>query len=392
MNEKLNVQNLIDSLAERHGMSKKDADGFVKDFFQLIEEALEQDKYVKVKGLGTFKLIEVGSRESINVNTGERFEIEGHTKVTFTPEPALKEIINKPFSHFETVVLNEKTVLEDTLVENEELREVDEISEETEIKKEPLEKNSGQPTTETPSEMEVKKEVVASSEETTKADKSIAVEEISSDIDDSEEIVESQSVERTSETLSSDQPILSVPKSGKDASTMRYFIGVIIFIVVLCGGAIVFTYYPDLFERITTPPAENKLEEPIKPSADQVLKSDTIKAEPLIEPVKVDTVAESVEKIPHLEMTSKESLPAVKKVEKKVAVPFKPDSVGYVIVGTEAVYTVKEGETLTRIAFRFYGTKALWPYIVKHNIEIIKDPDNVPYGTKLKIPKLEKKQ
>ena len=90
-----------------------------KEFFQLIEEALEKDKYVKVqKGLGAFKLIDVESRESVNVNTGERFEIQGHTKVSFTPEPALKDLINKPFSHFETVVLNDNTVLEDTPVDN----------------------------------------------------------------------------------------------------------------------------------------------------------------------------------------------------------------------------------------------------------------------------------
>ena len=111
MNEKLNIQDLIDTLAERHGMSKKNADSFVKEFFQLIEESLEKDKYVKIRGLGTFKLIDVGSRESVNVNTGERFEIQGHTKVSFTPEPALKDIINRPFSHFETVVLNDATVL-----------------------------------------------------------------------------------------------------------------------------------------------------------------------------------------------------------------------------------------------------------------------------------------
>ena len=81
MNEKLNIQNLIEMLAEKHGMDKTDAESFVKEFFQLIEESLESDKYVKIKGLGTFKLIDVDSRESVNINTGERFEIQGHTKV-----------------------------------------------------------------------------------------------------------------------------------------------------------------------------------------------------------------------------------------------------------------------------------------------------------------------
>lgn len=127
MNEKLNIQNLIELLAEKHGMDKTDAESFVKEFFQLIEESLESDKYVKIKGLGTFKLIDVDSRESVNINTGERFEIQGHTKVSFTPEPTLKDLINKPFSHFETVVLNDETVLEDTPVEdNSEEEEKDE--------------------------------------------------------------------------------------------------------------------------------------------------------------------------------------------------------------------------------------------------------------------------
>ena len=119
MNEKLNIQNLILLFAEKYDITPENAEEFVRTFFVLIEEGLEQDKYVKVKGLGTFKLIEVGSRESINVNTGERFEIQGHQKISFTPETALKELINRPFGHFETVVLNENVQFDDMPVEKE---------------------------------------------------------------------------------------------------------------------------------------------------------------------------------------------------------------------------------------------------------------------------------
>lgn len=117
MNERLTIQNLVDLLVSRHGVPQKDADVFVREFFLLIEQALENDQYVKIKGLGTFKLIGVNSRESVNINTGERIKIEGHTKISFTPDPSLRDIINRPFSHFETVVLNENTVLEDTPIE-----------------------------------------------------------------------------------------------------------------------------------------------------------------------------------------------------------------------------------------------------------------------------------
>ena len=78
------------------------------------------------------------------------------------------------------------------------------------------------------------------------------------------------------------------------------------------------------------------------------------------------------------------------KKEKKVE--YVPDSTNYTIAGTQATYTIKPGETLTRVALRFYGTKALYPYIVKHNPDVIKKPDNVPAGTTIKIPKLVKKQ
>ena len=128
MNEKFYMQDLVNLLAVKHSMDKKDADAFVREFFLLIEEALGNDRYVKIKGLGTFKLIDVDSRESVNVNTGERFQIQGHTKVSFTPDAALRDIINKPFAHFETVVLNENTVLEDTPIDEQD----DELDDETE--------------------------------------------------------------------------------------------------------------------------------------------------------------------------------------------------------------------------------------------------------------------
>ena len=117
MSEKVTIQDIIELLAEKHSMTKKDAEIFVKGMFELIEEALATEKYVKVKGLGTFKLTEVESRESVNVNTGERIEIQGHTKISFTPDSSMKDLINKPFAHFETVILNECTKLEDTETE-----------------------------------------------------------------------------------------------------------------------------------------------------------------------------------------------------------------------------------------------------------------------------------
>lgn len=95
------------ALARKKGMDIADAERYVDTFFSLIEEALLSEKIVKVKGLGTFKLVEVRDRESVDVNTGDRVVIDGHAKVSFQPDPTLKELVNKPFSQFETVMLNE---------------------------------------------------------------------------------------------------------------------------------------------------------------------------------------------------------------------------------------------------------------------------------------------
>jgi len=117
MNAKLNMQQLVDLMAERNGTTKKSEEHFLKEFFALIQEGLLQDSYVKIKGFGTFKLMEVENRSSIDINTGKPIDIEGHTKVSFTPENELKELINKPFSNFENVILKEETILENTMVE-----------------------------------------------------------------------------------------------------------------------------------------------------------------------------------------------------------------------------------------------------------------------------------
>ena len=110
---KISIQELAATLIERNGLNKKEANTFISTFFDLVQQALETDKMVKVKGLGTFKIIDVDDRESVNVNTGERVLIEGHGKITFTPDPIMKELVNKPFSQFETVVLNEGVDFED---------------------------------------------------------------------------------------------------------------------------------------------------------------------------------------------------------------------------------------------------------------------------------------
>lgn len=101
------LQLIADTVAKKHKITVKEAEKFVSAIFDVVNEGLKTDKLVKVKGLGTFKVQAVKPRESVNVNTGERVLIEGHEKVSFTPDATMKELVNKPFAQFETVVLND---------------------------------------------------------------------------------------------------------------------------------------------------------------------------------------------------------------------------------------------------------------------------------------------
>ena len=104
---KVGNKELSSSLSDKHGLNKTDAERFVAAIFEVINEGLESDKLVKVKGLGTFKIIGVAARKSVDVNTGEPIVIEGRDKISFTPDATLRDEVNKPFSQFDTVVLND---------------------------------------------------------------------------------------------------------------------------------------------------------------------------------------------------------------------------------------------------------------------------------------------
>ena len=117
--EKVNILNHAAVLAEKHDISKQEAKKFIETLVEIIQEGIDTDKLVKIKGLGTFKIIGVESRESVDVNTGNRVVIDGHDKLTFTPDTAMKELVNRPFSQFETVILNDGVNFEDVTVEEE---------------------------------------------------------------------------------------------------------------------------------------------------------------------------------------------------------------------------------------------------------------------------------
>lgn len=125
MNKRLTIQDVAGMLADYTGKDRKNAELFLKEFITLLTKGVYTDKIVKVKGLGTFKIILVERRESIHVNTGERFVIPEHYKFSFVPDKELKELVNKPFSFFETTELNENIDFSDLDETEEEAKDID---------------------------------------------------------------------------------------------------------------------------------------------------------------------------------------------------------------------------------------------------------------------------
>ena len=423
MNEKITLQDLVELLSIKLGITKKHADTIVREFFNLIEEALATEKYVKIKGLGTFKLTEVDSRESMNVNTGERIEIQGHTKISFTPDTIMKDLINKPFSHFETVVLNDGVQLEDTPFEEE--AKTDEITDEkVEIIVEQPEMQVVAVEEEVPANMEETSVQQVVVEEESVAEEEPSEEDVDTQEPVVEEIEEANIVEETSNEESETQvpvveeeveepkeetvpveehpienaekqeepieesiaaeekkeehwqekiqpEIIREPQHPNNQTTFRILIGIIIVLVLI----ILFGLYW-MFMRSDNAGNSNQVSQPVQePSVNVIQEEPTIKE---------DSVQNNVQMNP-------DTLVAVQS-ESQEQFAVLSENVEYAIAGTITTLTLEPGQTLVKLALKYYGSKNFWPYIMQHNPDVIKDADIVPIGATIKIPKLEPKK
>lgn len=371
MNDKITLQDLIGLLAQRHQMETTDAEVFVKTVLSLIEEALEKDKYVKIKGLGTFKLIEIEERESVDINTGERIRIQSHSRISFLPDSSLRELVNKPFSHFETVVLNENTHFDD-------------LEEVSSIEKEETEENEEQ---EIVSEVELAEQSQDLTVVETQENK------VSKDVPLVKETEERENIAEHKEETQ-----LNLEEDKKTRLPWCMIASVLLAGVIL-GGGIIWgllsgrRYIPEAYlsslvkEQEAIPLSNSSYKD-----SSAVLKQvptesvvDTLKVEQIIP--KKDTLKQSSERNKvSVESAAKGQVVGAK--SSKQTAESLSDTVEYVISGTKFTYTIGEGETLVRVALKFYGNKKLWPYLVKHNANIIKDPNNVPAGLIINIPEL----
>ena len=339
MENKMTLSQLARTLAQKMGMPQKKAEAFLKEFFDSIAENVKTDKLVKVKGLGTFKLIDVNDRESVNVHTGERIVIPGHSKLSFTPEASLRDAVNRPFADFQTVVINDETNLEDMeRVPQEEPEAVaePEVVEQQEEPEVALEQESAAEQV-TPS-AEESEELPSSEPEKSEPEPVVEVEEevVAVPEEKKEEPVKQ-------ETMKAEQ---KKPRGGAKTFVM------IVVALLLC----VFSYFVGHYSLLEGLLPKQK-QEPVK---QQVVEAapDTIKAEPV--------QVEPVEEVQYAQV---------------------PDG-KYKIVGTRKTHVMKPGDYITRIALKEYGDKEMAQYIIVHNA--FSNPDKVPIGQEIKLPELQK--
>ena len=326
MNTKINLQQLAKILAQKTSVSQKDAEAFLKEFFDSIVQNVTTDKLVKVKGLGTFKLIEVLDRESVNVNTGERIVIPGHSKLSFAPEPALKDLINKPFADFQTTVINEGTSIE-------EMEWVPE--EEKTLSNSPLKGEDEEPEEEQP---EVVEEAQTLSDSPSKGER---VEPVllygPPPVAHVQEPVETPKPEpKVEETPAPKQEENDAKKPHSIGKILAWVLGILLLLMLAFFGY-----------RTLSNSSKSESPEQVEPQ-----------------------VEAPVEEAPAPEVQYAQ-VPGGK----------------YKIVGTRKTYVMKPGDFISRIAIQEYGDKDFAPYIIVHND--FPDPDNVPVDMEIKLPELE---
>lgn len=332
MDKKFNLSQLADLLAQAGGMTKSASEQFVKNFFDIISQNVIADGMVKVKGLGTFKLLQMEDRESVNVNTGERFTIEGHQKITFTPDADLKERINKPFAAFETTEITAEQAAELTRMDqdksDESAQKAPEKAPETVAEKAP--------------EKETGKTVVTEVKE-------------------------------------------------KRHGCLRVLIWLLSILLIL--ALIIFLLWPVIGGRVLDVIDCMNSKNAVRENAPVPAVVAPPKTEEPAATTTTTTTTTTTEPKTTPQPAKEEVKFSLTKADQEKDLPLftAADTVNYRITGTKAVHTMTRGDMLTTISLRYYGTKKLWPYIAKYNGLSSRSSERLPVGYRIKVPELANK-
>ena len=417
---KITNTNILSAFRKQLGISKTDEVAFVEAFQSTFEEALLRDKMLKISGLGTFKLIPVESRKSVNVNTGEEIEIAGHYKLTFTPDVALKDKVNEPLAHLETMELDATTDdSSEVVVEQLQVSPIKE-AESTELPQsqdDPLQKLTEQALElkdiladiqgfgiatqdlveeETileaqPEEVIVEPEVNKEEQEADTKEVVVAPQETPKHEEPKQEapqtpVVETPIIEPSPKPQESTSVVAKDivnainqedNKSANKRSNAWIWVAVILFLGVI--GLLVYQNL-DFFSQPIIEEVDALVVADEEPQPEQIITQpeDSI----LASTIETDTVAE-------LEPQTPTDTIVVDKTSPLYSEQFS-DIFNYKREYTEFIDTVtlNEGSRLTWISLKQYGHKDYWVYIYEANRDIVKNPNAIAIGTRLRIPQL----
>lgn len=362
MNEKISFPDLVGLLSSKMNITKKEAETFLKEFFTVSTEIITSGEELRINGLGLFKPIWVEARGSINIQTGEPVEIPGHYKLSFIPDKVLREAVNAPFSSFSVEVLNDHVPIEDmTAVPSQDIDENNDICNTENV------------------ELQDSKEIREKEEE----DEPIELaheyiqEDKSADEESSESTVSSQEIEKFQEEIIQPESETKVEEKEEDcyedylrksSSRKSFWWGVLsafgIIIICLAGG---------IFFMGNDSPYVVKIGEYTLSLGKQSIDSRPMNNNPesVVLPENKDTLSE-MEK----DSVLKDSVISASPL---AAPEVKP-----------VIETIRSGVFLTTLARKYFGHKAFWVYIYEENKDVIKNPNQVPIGTRLTIPSASK--
>ena len=372
---KLTIQDIAKVLVEKSGLTQKEANKFATEMFSIIQQRLEEDELVKIKGFGTFKIINVEARESVSVRTGERVMIDSHAKVTFTPDTVMKELVNKPFSQFETVVLNDGVEFDDVAEDNEEdVAPVEDVI---------------SPVEELPvvemAQVEEEPQVV----ETPQIEEEPQVEE-EPQIEEEPQVEETPMVKLAEDEPVEEEPVADEEPVEEESSWKKWLLAVAVVLVLMGLSAYCGYYYAmQKMSAQKTETATIKKDEvatPEKPVDSVAVAKDTVVAAP-VEVAQTEVKAEeSVKK----EETAKQEVKEPAEEPDPYAAKDERVRLGaYRIVGTAEEVKVLPGQTFYSICRAHLGPD-MQCYVEVYN-NLPKDP-KIKEGQVIKIPKLKPKK
>ena len=433
MDEKLSIYDIAEILTAKTGREKADIEKFVETLIAVINEAITRNGFVRIKGIGSFKVILVKERESVHVNTGERIVIPAHHKLSFLPDKILKEKINRPFAFFEAIEANET---ENSEMDSARLSKDDEEDENDELMtaEEPVQEPVGE-VTETTEDVAPKAEenpaplLALPSEDETKEEQKTMDKEIDEESDwewSEERAIGSHPASVTNrETLQSTIPIKQAamsetkerkeqhvnetPKSHpvakpvvkkKKKETSNTSLYVILALLLLLLGVGIFYYF--YYDRLSYDEFNSTTQHTQTTDDSFLLPGDSATVQESEKSENVDTSgvtasgtneSTATSPVASTSSTRKEQTASTASTSSKKTIPQQTKPTTGTSTSSDhnvmARVKVASGERLTLLAQKYYGNKVFWVYIYDFNKAKIPDPDRVPAGMEILIPAKE---